>query len=94
MGHQLTAPGDFDPTLLEFPCEYTVKALGRASDDFGDWVARQIEAQGPICSAVEVRPSRAGRFVAINATFTAQSLEQLQRINQALQASDRVTLLL
>jgi putative lipoic acid-binding regulatory protein len=85
---------DFDASLLEFPCEYTIKILGRAAPDFEQWVRLQIEEHADTCSAVELRPSREGRFVSVNATFTAQSLDQLQRIHQQLRASERVTLML
>ena len=85
---------DEDETLLEFPCEYTIKVLGRETPDFAMLVQSIIEQHVEPCSRVERRPSRKGRFVSVNATFTADSLEQLHSIHQALRASGCVTLIL
>ena len=90
----MSASNSGDPELLEFPCEYTIKILGRAGEDFSDWVVALIEAHGPVCFGVEARPSKQGRFVSVNATFTAESLEQLHSIHRQLRASERVTLIL
>lgn len=83
-----------DLALLEFPCDYTLKVLGRAAPDFVEWVAAQVAELGIVCSEVEERPSGKGRFVSVNATFTAESLEQLHLIHQRLRASERVMLML
>ena len=90
----MSSTGDSGPALLDFPCRYTVKVLGRETPDFGEWVAAQIEAHGPICIELELRPSAKGRFVSVNATFIAESLDQLQLIHGQLRASERVTLIL
>ena len=90
----MSSTGDSGPALLDFPCRYTVKVLGRETPDFGEWVAAQIEVHGPVCVEVELRPSAKGRFVSVNATFTASSLEQLHAIHAELMASERVTLIL
>lgn len=90
----MSASNGDDPELLEFPCEYTIKVLGRSAEDFSDWVVALIEGHGPTCSSVEARPSKRERFVSVNATFTADSLEQLHSIHRQLRASERVTLIL
>lgn len=82
-------------SLLEFPCEYTIKVLGRAGSDLDELVVEVVDrhcATG--CSAADVRDSRHGRFVAVNVTFTATSLEQLHAIHSELKASERVSMIL
>lgn len=82
-------------SLLEFPCEYTIKVLGRADSGLDELV---VDVVGRHCSdgcgAADVRDSRHGRFVSVNVTFTATSLDQLQGIHSELNASDRVSLIL
>ena len=79
---------------MEFPCEYTIKVLGRESPDFADWVVTVVQLHCGTCSEADARPSRGGNFLAVNVSFTAESLDQLHAVHAELQASDRVTLIL
>lgn len=82
-------------SLLEFPCEYTIKVLGRADSGLDELVVDVVARHcSDGCSAADVRDSRHGRFVSVNVTFTATSLDQLQGIHSELNASDRVSLIL
>jgi hypothetical protein len=82
------------PPLLDFPSEYTIKVLGRDAPGFVDIVAATVAEYADDCQAPDLRPSSKGRFVAINITFTAVSMQQLGDIHQALNACDQVTLIL
>ena len=79
-------------TLLEFPCEFSVKAMGLAADDFDalivEIVSRHVNdiREG----AVRTRPSRAGKYLAVTVTFTATSKPQLDAIYQDLTDHERV----
>ncbi len=85
-----------DDSLLEFPCEFCVKAMGLAADDFDALVAAIVREQVPDlpAAAVRSRPSRGGKYLAVSVTFTATSRAQLDAIYQALSAHERVVMAL
>lgn len=83
-----------DKPLLEFPTEYTVKVLGRDVAGFVEEVSTIVLEHAPDAADADLRPSSKGSFVAINIRFTAQSMEQLDRMHRALRACERVSLIL
>lgn len=72
--------------VFTFPCAFPLKVIVRASEGVEAEIQRWLETivgpleKGAVCS----RPSRNGAFLAITATFTARSREQLERIYQEL----------
>lgn len=80
--------------LMGFPCEYTIKVLGREAPDFAEWVLAVVSRHATVTGEVDARPSRAGRFVSINVSFIAESQGQLERMHAELQAGERVALIL
>ncbi len=77
---------------LKFPCRFSVKAMGEASEDFDLHVfglARQ-HIPGLTEHALESRPSRGGRFVSITLHFTADSREQLDALYRTLSGDARI----
>lgn len=83
-----------DQPLLDFPTSYTVKVLGRDTPGFAEQVAGIVAEYAPDSGEAELRPSGKGRFVSINITFTAQSMQQLDDMHRALRACEQVTLIL
>jgi hypothetical protein len=83
-------------TLLEFPCQFPIKAMGKAEDDFDLHVVEIVRRHVPdLCeSAVMVRDSKGGRFLSVTVTVTATSKAQLDAIYIELSASDRVLMAL
>ena len=83
-------------SLLEFPCRFPVKAMGRDTKAFQETVRRLVEEHtGPLDdSAIQRSVSRHGRFVSITVTVTAQSRQQLDDIYRALTAHDDVLMAL
>jgi len=92
---QLTQTEDHnqnEQTLMEFPCEFSVKAMGLADDDFDALVASIVREQVPELSegAVRSRPSKGGKYLSVTVTFQASSKAQLDAIYQALTDHERV----
>ena len=87
---------DNGDTLLEFPCEFSVKAFGPQTDVLPGTVRALVEAHtGPLeDAAVRQRPSSGGKFLAITGTFTATSKAQLDAIYQGLSAHPAVMMAL
>ena len=68
--------------LLEFPCSFPIKMMGRADDGFSDVAVQLVEQHvGKIApNAIQKSASRNGTFVSVTVTIDAQSREQLDNI--------------
>ena len=68
-----------EDTLLEFPCDFPIKVMGVATDDFRSLVlgiiARHFGA--PAEGSVEERPSSGGKYLGITVTVRAESKAQI-----------------
>ena len=83
-------------TLLEFPCRFPVKAMGRNDEEFVSVVSKIILSRAQLFAgeAITTSPSKAGTYLALTAVIEAQSLEQLDSIYQALTDSGQVVMAL
>ncbi len=79
-------PDPSKPSLLEFPCRFPIKAMGRRDDDFETLVTGIIRAHADFWpdESVRVAYSNAGNYVSVTAVVDAQSQEQLDAIYQEL----------
>lgn len=73
-------------SLLEFPCKFPIKAMGRHSDDFETVVTEIVLRHAEFWPGEEVRllPSKAGRFLSVTTVVEAKSQSQLDAIYQEL----------
>ena len=85
-----------DESLLEFPCDFPVKVMGRQADDFVPLVLELIAAHtGPVADErMSQRLSRDGNFLAVTVLLRAESKAQLDAIYTALSAHERVLMVL
>ncbi len=85
-----------DETLLEFPCDFPIKMMGRDTPEFREVARKLIEKYtGPLDSnAIQSNLSRNGRFVSITATINARSQQQLDDIYRAISAHEDVLMAL
>ena len=83
-------------TVLEFPCEFPVKAMGRADRDFAVHVFEIVRRHVPELTDDQLRTaaSRRGSFVSVTVTFIAQSQDQLDRIYLDLNGDKQVLMTL
>ncbi len=83
-------------TLLEFPCQFPIKAMGRAHDDFQALVVSLVSKHVPDLgdSAVKCRDSQGGKYLSVTITVTATSREQLDNIYRELTACEAVLMAL
>lgn len=81
---------------LVFPCQFTIKVMGRGDDDFENSVHRIIRRHLPDLDhdAVSRRDSRQGNYAALSIVFEAQSREQLDAIYHELSACEHVVMAL
>ncbi len=83
-------------TLLEFPCRFPIKAMGRNTEEFVRVVSDIILSQADLFAgeAITTSPSKAGNYLALTAVIEAQSQAQLDKIYQALTDSNLVVMAL
>jgi putative lipoic acid-binding regulatory protein len=83
-------------SLLEFPCRFPIKAMGRNSDDFEEIVTGIVMTHAELWPDEPIRsaPSSEGNFVSITAVIEARSQPQLDAIYQALTDCDQVMMAL
>ncbi|MDQ6969932.1 MAG: DUF493 domain-containing protein, partial [Mariprofundus sp.] len=75
-------------TLLEFPCQFPLKVMGNNHADFEQAVLTIVRQHVPDLAerAVQSKPSRTGKYLAVTITFTATSKTQLNQIYRDLHA--------
>lgn len=83
---------DPTPTLLEFPCRFPIKAMGRQSAEFEGLVIELVRAHAHLYpgEAPQVRSSKDGNYLSITAVIEAESQQQLDSIYQALTDCEQV----
>jgi len=83
-------------TLLEFPCDFPIKAMGLNDTDFDLLIAELVRKHAPDFheGAVQSKPSSNGKYTSITITITATSKAQLDAIYQSLSDHERVLMAL
>ena len=73
-------------SILEFPCQFPIKAMGKTSADFDAVVVEIVRRHaGDILEgAVTSRPSKAGTYTSVTVMIEATSRAQLDAIYQGL----------
>lgn len=84
-----------EASLLSFPCDFPIKAMGEA-EGFDLLVVELVRRHAPDLreNAVQVRPSRNGRYVSVTVTIQAESQAQLDAIYQELSVCEAVLMAL
>ncbi len=87
---------DNNESLLEFPCEFPIKMMGRDAPTFAATATQIVEQfAGPLSAdAVQSAKSRNGNFVSVTVTITATSQQQLDDIYRAATSHDDVLMAL
>ncbi|MBN8413472.1 DUF493 domain-containing protein [Halomonas denitrificans] len=83
-----------DPTdvTITFPCDYPIKVVGDASEDFAATVSQIVLKHDPSFTgnSLEVIDSRNGRFQSVRLTLRATGETQLKALFEELKATGRV----
>ena len=79
-------------TLLEFPCKFSVKAMGRSEEGFEALVTKIVLTHAEIYAGERVTTSASGRgnFISVTVTIEARSKAQLDLIYQDLTDCEQV----
>ncbi len=85
-----------EESVIEFPCEFPIKMMGRDTPAFRRTMRALIEGHVGVIddSRVQSSVSRNGRFVSVTITITATSQQQLDAIYHDVSAHDDVLMAL
>ncbi len=85
-----------EETLLEFPCRFPIKAMGRHNPSFEATVTAIIQKHAELWPGEPVRstPSRNGNYLSVTLVVKATSQAQLDAIYQDLTDSPDVLMAL
>ena len=85
-----------DETLLEFPCDFPIKIMGKESLEFRALARSLVEKHtGPLADdAIQSSLSRNGAFVSVTVTIQAQNQQQLDDIYHEITSHDEVLMAL
>ncbi len=75
-----------DPAVLAFPCQFPIKVMGRREGPFAQGVLEIVLRHAPDFepAAMEMRPSRQGKYLSLTCVIRATSREQLDALYQDL----------
>jgi putative lipoic acid-binding regulatory protein len=81
-----------EDTLLEFPCDFPIKIMGAASDEFRSLAIGIVTRHfGPLAaSSIEERPSSGGKYLGLTITVRAASKAQLDAVYTELTSCRQV----
>ena len=85
-----------DDTLIEFPCDFPLKVMGKAEDGFAQAIVEVVVRHAPDFDAgnMEMRPSKAGNYLSLTCTVRATSKAQLDALYRELTSHPMVKIVL
>jgi len=83
---------DDEESPLKFPCEFPIKAMGRATPELEIAVLEIMNRHVPDLGegSVKIRESRNGNYISITVTIQARSRDQLDAIYMELTSCEHI----
>ena len=96
MSGSITPNGQQVASLLEFPCDFPIKVMGKAHPAFQETIVTVIRGFDSEFDAgnVETRPSSGGNYIGLTVTVRATSRAHLDDIYRALTGHPMVKVVL
>jgi len=87
---------DDQESLLEFPCDFPIKVMGRAEPGFDALVVELVRRHAPTLGegAITSRPSKGGKWISVTVTLRAESKSQLDAIYLDLTSHEKIVMAL
>jgi putative lipoic acid-binding regulatory protein len=85
-----------EETLLEFPCRFAIKAMGKTTPELDLVVVEIVRRHSPDITegAVKLRPSKGGNYTAVTVIIEAHSKQQLDNIYMDLSSHPLIMMVL
>jgi uncharacterized protein len=86
----------YKDTLLEFPCDFPLKIMGKAQDELVQVVLEIVTKHAPDfdCARMEMRASSGGNYLSLTCTVVATSKPQLDALYTDLSSHPLVKVVL
>ncbi len=83
-------------TLLEFPCDFPIKIMGKTQEGFAEAMVEIVTRHAPDFDAatVEMRASSGGNYLSLTCTVRATSKEQLDALYREITGHPMVSMAL
>jgi putative lipoic acid-binding regulatory protein len=74
------------PSLIEYPCDFPLKIMGKTQAGFAQSVLAIVRTHAPDFdgATMEMKTSKAGKYLSITCTIRATSRQQLDELYRAL----------
>ena len=84
------------PSLIEFPCDFPIKIMGKRSDGYAQAVLAVVQRHAPDFdgATMEMRASGKGGYLSLTCTVRATSRAQLDALYRELTAHPLVKVVL
>ncbi|MDP2831932.1 MAG: DUF493 domain-containing protein [Pseudomonadota bacterium] len=85
-----------EDSLIEYPCDFPIKVMGKHSDDFVQNMVDIVLRHAPdyVAETVEMRASSGGAYLSVTCTIRAVSREQLDKLYRELSSHPAVKVVL
>lgn len=86
----------YNETLLNFPCNFPIKIMGKANQDFEFLILGIVRKHSPDIgeAAIKIRHSKEGTYMSITVVIPAKSKQQIDDLYQELTAEQMVLMVL
>ena len=83
-------------SLLKFPTAFPIKVMGRTQDGFAQAIVMVVQKHAPDFdpATMEMRASRAGKYLSLTCTINAISRDQLDNLYRDLTSHPMVAMVL
>lgn len=83
-------------SLLEFPCEFPIKIMGLARDDFAQTILEIVRRHAPDFNGatMEMRSSSGAKYLSLTCTINATSKTQLDALYRELSQHEMIKIVL
>ncbi|MCY4044590.1 MAG: DUF493 domain-containing protein [Cellvibrionales bacterium] len=85
-----------EPPKIEFPCQYSIRVIGNASQHFHSEVIEIVKIHAPDLdeTKVKVKPSGKGNFSSVYLVIEATGVEQLSNLHEDLKKHPAVKMVI
>ena len=92
----MAEPHQVPPSLLDFPCDFPIKIMGRCVDGYAQAVLEIVQRHAPDFdgATVEMRSSKQGGYLSLTCTIRATTRAQLDALYRELSAHPLVKVVL
>lgn len=89
-------PGQDKPSLIEFPCHFPIKVMGKNVPEFSQVICDLLLSMNPgfDVAGVEMRPSSKGNYISLTCSVHVNSQDELDDIYRALSGHELVSVVL